>query len=132
MKRQVIKMTNIPIYRAKHFYYDRYVTSDSVKWFGNMLYLMENAKWVECVSKTMAISFPNIIDKNGKKIFASLSEDGVGGDDIKSTALGNDHNQRGATHECVVKFFNGNVYYEGVTLYPFNVTHELEVIGIHK
>ena len=33
---------------------------------------------------TLAIHFPNMIDKNGKKIFASLSEDGVGGDIIKT------------------------------------------------
>jgi len=33
--------------------------------------------------KTLAINFKNMIDKNGKKIFASLSEDGVGGDIVQ-------------------------------------------------
>ena len=32
--------------------------------------------------ETIAIHFPNMLDKNGKKIFASLSEDGVGGDEF--------------------------------------------------
>ena len=45
------------------------------------LYLLdENFDWVECESNTRSVSYPNMIDKNGKKIFASLSEDGVGGD----------------------------------------------------
>lgn len=92
--------TNIPIYRAKKkdsneytegfLYQDivSYVPSDGVKsdeynkaldeesWF-----LMDNIGRNEMIDiTTLAIHFPDMVDSNGNKIFASLQEDGKGGD----------------------------------------------------
>ena len=88
--------------------------------------------------KTLAIHFPSMIDKNGKKIFASLSEDGIGGDEVVATATSNDHNQRGAIDTLIAKMFMGNCCLgykdtiSGVPIYPFNVSHTIEIIGIHN
>ncbi len=134
----------IPIYRAKKIDSDEWVEGFYVYKKGARGYENHSISYNKSVKRqsiicdttidpnTLAIHFPNMIDKNGKKIFASLSEDGLGGDIVKSMALANDHNQRGATHKATVKLINGNVYYEGATLYPFNVIHIIEVVGIHK
>jgi len=77
--------------------------------------------------KTIAIHFPNMIDKNGKKIFASLSEDGVGGDIIKSV-----YENKG-----VPLIFDGDYMFTSfkiltnTVLVPQMANH-YEVIGIYK
>ena len=42
--------------------------------------IIANYKEVDVDSSTLAIHFPDMIDSEGTKIFASLSEDGKGGD----------------------------------------------------
>ena len=87
---------NIPIFRAKKIDSDEYVT-------GFLVIEKENNKYftttnstliynksvdtelrtifnVEIDPSTLAIHFPDMIDSQGNKIFASLSEDGRGGD----------------------------------------------------
>jgi len=61
------------------------------------------------------------------------------GDRVKCTAINNDHNQKGAITIMTIKYFMGNACLcfdgsdSGVTLYPFNVTHWMEVVGnIHQ
>lgn len=70
--------------RAKHLYSDEYFISDSIKFTfsGTQIYLYDHKKhrWVECEQETRSIHFPDMIDNEGTKIFASLSEDGKGGD----------------------------------------------------
>jgi len=115
-------MTQIPIYRAKK--------RDSEEWVKGYLFkrdeyffIMVSAYDVYRVDpSTLSISFQNMIDKNGKKIFASLSRGGIGGDIIKS--------------------FFSKPFTEGVLKYDggaFRVNSGLtpnfkmwEVIGIHK
>lgn len=67
--------------------------------------------------------FVGLTDCNKKKIFE--------GDIIKSTALSNDHNQKGATVTSEIVIWSGNACIKTglVTLYPFNVDHVIEVIG---
>lgn len=66
---------NIPIYRAKKIDSDVYITG----------YLYKNGDFVTVHNiridpPTLAIHFPDMLDSKGNKIFASLSEDGKGGD----------------------------------------------------
>ena len=68
--------------RARHLYSNRYIISDSVKFEFNQMYLKEKGKWLECEQDTRSINFRDMIDSEGTKIFASLSEDGKGGDRI--------------------------------------------------
>lgn len=86
----------------------------------------------EIAPEYLSINFEDMLDSEGNKIFASLSEDGKGGDIAKSIATMNDHGQKGAIHYATVKFRNGNTYYEGATLFPFNVTEILKVTGIQQ
>ena len=83
---------NIPIYRAKkidsdeyiqgyllskniivttEYYYPQGIPSETEKKFNNI------------DQSTLAIHFPDMLDNQGNKIFASLSEDGKGGDIMK-------------------------------------------------
>ena len=77
----------IPIYRAKKIDSDEYVEGLLMKSNKGItgyevFCIQEDNFWREIPidQNTLAIHFPNMIDKNGKKIFASLSEDGVSGD----------------------------------------------------
>jgi len=68
--------------RAKHLYSDKYIISANIKFELDGMYLYENNRWVECEEETRSINFGEMLDKDGKKIFASLSEDGKGGDTL--------------------------------------------------
>ena len=83
---------NIPIYRAKKIDSDEYVEGDFFKgkpstntfnidyWFEDEVKHGKKAFTIDV--STLAIHFPDMIDSDGTKIFASLSEDGKGGDII--------------------------------------------------
>jgi len=128
-------MLNIPIYRAKKL--------DSEEWVEGYLYklpiLRKNDKPYIMISdlvnsvmpseidpKTLSIHFPNMVDKNGKKIFASLSEDGVGGDTVKLNVLV-DKKEKGSYWED--RTFE--VKFENQSFIPSRLRNS-EVIGIHK
>ena len=80
---------NIPIYRAKKIDSDEYAV-------GYYTYNIDNGLgfiWEENIHKvditTLAIHFPDMLDSQGNKIFASLSEDGKGGDILEYKKLTN-------------------------------------------
>lgn len=102
----------IPIYRAKKIDTDEWVEGSLITYAFEIAQI-HNSNTKVCKSietNTLAIHFPNMIDKNGKKIFASLSKDGVGGDIVSS-------------YEA-----------EPIVFDDINLTkwEELAVIGIHK
>lgn len=74
----------IPIYRAKKIDSDDYITGE-VHTIKDRLFL--RGEFLPCVigieevdKTTLSIHFPDMIDSNGNKIFASLQENGKGGD----------------------------------------------------
>ncbi|MFA7084973.1 MAG: hypothetical protein WC141_10660 [Arcobacteraceae bacterium] len=75
---------NIPIYRAKKVYSDEYV----IGWYSDPI-LIEGKLYLSITNKngtfridttTLAIHFDDMIDSEGNRIFASLGENGKGGD----------------------------------------------------
>lgn len=75
---------NIPIYRAKKIDSDEWVEgfySQGVSRDKETRFAITNIIMLKEIDpSTLAIHFPNMIDSEGTKIFASLSEDGKGGD----------------------------------------------------
>ena len=90
---------NIPIYRAKRKdngeWAEVYLTElwadlgderrfaiDQCETFDNNEYSLNV---FEILPETLAIHFPDMLDKNGKRIFASLNESGIGGSIITAS-----------------------------------------------
>ena len=71
----------IPIYRAKKKESDEFIIGYLIRYSnGYHIKLLHESTEVKIDASTIAMHFPDMIDKNGKKIFASLSKSGVGGD----------------------------------------------------
>lgn len=79
----------IPTYRAKKKYSDEWVEgyysyqSCDDKHFIQWNTDTDVVEFEEIEPNTLAIHFPDMIDNKGTKIFASLSENGVGGDIVE-------------------------------------------------
>ena len=80
---------NIPIYRAKKIDNNEYVEGfyykdgkDHIIFNGDSTTIF-GLRVID--STTLAIHFPDMIDSQGNKLFASLSEDGKGGDIVDTT-----------------------------------------------
>lgn len=92
-------LTNIPTYRAKKRDSDEWVegflTCEIYKKHEEYFIIKPPSKMNDLLASydmvdptTLAIHFPSMLDKKDKKIFASLSEDGKGGDRLKITVDG--------------------------------------------
>ena len=76
---------NIPVYRAKKIDSDEHVVGafhHRVTRNENYIYTDDSGVY-EIDQSTLAIHFEDMLDSQGNKIFASLSEDGKGGDIMK-------------------------------------------------
>jgi len=118
-------MTQIPIYRAKKIDSDEWVEGFYIE--EQKLYYMKILKIPKVNGKeidpsTLSIHFPQIVDKNGKKIFASLSEDGIGGSDV-TAYLPNDFKTKREYTAKLSKFGEFNI---------FGSLENIEVTGTHK
>ena len=93
---------NIPIYRAKKIDSDEYIIGSTIiknkmwtsgKGYHDVFYILKDENVsiltrfpvyypdvVRVDPTTLAIHFPDMLDSQGNKIFASLNEDGKGGD----------------------------------------------------
>ena len=104
-------------------YYDEY--SQRIAWFEGTAHHnvpVKNGTVGQSIGKT---------DTHSVEVFE--------GDIIKTVALNNDHNQKGAVVVVVVRRFQGNSCLclagqdSGVTYYPFCIIHTMEIIGnIHE
>ena len=119
--------TQIPIYRAKRIYGDEYVDGylissmmiEASDWTGT--------EWIRYIREidpsTLAIHFPDMLDSEGTKIFASLSEDGKGGDVCEFP------------HHKETIYYQNNRFFAGVGLELFtvkNISKSFKVTGIQE
>ena len=109
--------TNIPIYRAKKINSDEYVEGDLIT-TEDQMNIISSKFWDKRTllsikhkvdPSTLAIHFPDMIDSEGTKIFASLSGDGKGGDNIIHKNYTSNHYK--------VKFVNSEL---GLNIIPIN------------
>ena len=85
------KMINLPIFRAQRLYSDEYVfgvpRQDSKGMYEMIINVVEDGidgviqRYIDV--DTISIHFPDMLDSQGNKIFASLQKDGKGGDIVK-------------------------------------------------
>jgi len=136
---------NIPIYRAKKIDGDEWIESETI--FTNKEITRAVIRWtygeisgyigdvlfpiIHIVDpKTLSIHFPNMVDKNNKKIFASLSKDGVGGDRLtdgygeKYTCIFSK-----ITNSCVMRYETIQLQTETMGVYD-GYWKTFEVVGI--
>jgi hypothetical protein len=88
-------ISNIPIYRAKKINNDEYVEGYLIShyifkewiddfWTSYGETMSNKAEVYNIDVSTLSIHFPSMIDSQGNKVFASLQEDGKGGDILQS------------------------------------------------
>ena len=131
---------NIPIYRAKKIDSDEYVIGFYSSAYDVHHYIITHLgvdTKVNVVFKmstdihkidptTLAIHFPDMLDGQGNKFFASLSEDGKGGDII---------HRDGMTFKTIYKSVNGRFEaYEinGMHHLLAHKFHQTKIIGIQQ
>ena len=77
-------MSNLPIFRAKKIDSDEYVEGflKNCTDTGLDVFWLQDNDFIDYKIEinTLSINFPDMIDSQGNKIFASLQEDGKGGD----------------------------------------------------
>lgn len=122
--------------RAKSLCYDEYLISDSVMYKHNNLYLKVKGKWRECDETTRSLNFEDMLDRQGNKIFASLSEDGKGGDkmlrgvDMEQYGLKNTYYTAVCTRGSVLlKELSEST---SISFVAYGFLKELKVIGIQE
>ena len=140
-------MIEIPIYRAKKkIGSDEYITGillPELKRFNGKSYIIsdytrmqdfDNA--VEIDVSTLSIHFPDMLDSKGNKIFASLSEDGKGGDRVwcKWRTCNGDDMESGAyvAFKKTLFVIMMEIYRDGIIPFSFNYFNSIETIGIEQ
>lgn len=148
-----MKNINIPIYRAKKIDSDEYVIGFYSSAYDIRHYVITNlgvdtkTSTVYQMSTdihkidatTLSINFPDMLDSKGNKIFASLNEDGKGGDIVKYEQVMGGILKSSGPEECIVKYCNRdhiiapffiNAKYKNQKTYM--TKEHLQVIGIQK
>ena len=128
-------MSNIPIYRAKKIDSDEYIEGyyfkeideeasrdeQSFTWYSVLRTSYgDHYKDIKIDPSTLAIHFHCMLDSDNKKIFASLSEDGKGGDIVNNFDI-----------QGVVKYHKNRFH---ITSDGFNssLNGDLKIVGIKE
>ena len=131
-----LKDSNIPIYRAKKIDSDEYVVGylNYCKTHGLCFIAVfsdgESINY-DVDSSTLSIHYPNMLDSEGKKIFASLSESGKGGDRLVSYNHYFNMHDKWQDFEDTVKLELGCYTFDN-TPFSENDFTQIKVIGVQK
>ena len=104
-------MINIPIYRAKEIDGDEYIIGsldfNASRVNDTFYYIITGNRCNHTIDPTtIGIHFPDMLDSQGNKIFASLSEDGKGGDIVKHEQVLGGILKSSGPKECIIKYCN--------------------------
>lgn len=109
-------------FRAKRLDNSDYLISDGIRWINDELELRDNSEtmfdsWIPCDDTTRSVSYPDMLDSEGNRIFASFSENGNGGDILEWSIFPDNDNE---------KRINGIPFYSrgGV----FKITDRIEML----
>jgi len=128
--------TNIPIYRAKKIdsneYVEGYYSPRFFTCMGGKICHTINTKdgnQYKIDQSTLAIHFPDMLDSDNKKIFASLGEDGKGGDTLESDSIYGKKSVSILTSSgfSISNYDNGDYYTP-----DYFVWDEFKVVGIQE
>ena len=119
----------IPIYRAKKIDSNEYVIGYLLPEYKGKFYLSvewssdfdgDTPDFVQIDISTLSIHFPDMLDSQGNKIFASLNGDGKGGDIVE-------YNEK----QEIIKYSNGTIE---TYMFRFEDLKELsfEAVGIQE
>lgn len=124
-------MNNIPVYRAKVIDSDEYIVGQYCAYKGHStIFNNYGMDGIAIDPTTLAIHFNDMLDSEGNKIFASLSEDGKGG-----TLLEHDDYDNGilTSYEAnVVVIENGLICFKNDFPNPLKEYKNLKIIGIQE
>ena len=122
----------IPIFRAKKLDSDEYVQgwySSPILISGKLYVSITNTNGEFSIdTTTLSIHFPDMIDSKGNKIFASLQEDGKGGDNV----LYSDYK---TIYTMVFDILKGGVYAKNISNEDgtgYKLNPRLKIIGIQQ
>ena len=129
-------MINLPIFRAKKTDSDEYVSgylkftkyNNRTEYVINYVY-DSSSVFGECEidPSTLSIHFPDRLDSQGNKIFASLQEDGKGGDICESKWFNTDVRLTVETES--VRYSNGTMIQDGYNISRYDYK---KIIGIQQ
>ena len=119
-------MKSVPIFRAKKIDSDEYIIGylkfDRKHNHYSINPIDDENTWHKIEENTLAIHFTDMLDSQGNKIFASLQEDGKGGDILQS---------RGYKSPCIFnKGFTVRTVFGVCNFYM--LADRLKVIGIQE
>ena len=125
-------MINLPIYRAKKIDSDEYVMG----WYSSPI-IIEGKTYLSITNKdgeyridttTLSIHFPDMIDSQGNKIFASLQEDGKGGD----VCSVNDYIDSGLKGVAIYQNYGFRIDRKGKAMGISLSSTDIKIIGIQQ
>ena len=120
-------LIKVPEFRAKRINSNEYVIGYLIE--NKILTNIKEAQLsypFEVDITTLAINFPNMLDSDGNKIFASLRRDGKGGDIVLKTV-------KTSSKECIALFSEfGAMLDTGKFVIPMCRSLQLKVTGIKE
>ena len=144
-------ISNIPIFRAKKLDSNEYVEGSLIQsrfifkewiddvWTSFRETRSNKAEVYEIDPTTLSIHFLDMLDSKGNKIFASLQEDGKGGDILKGQVYGI---SKGKVWDMVAeykdtsiwltRYINNNAHISMPLVYQKNGYRDMKVIGIQE
>ena len=125
-------MINLPIFRAKKIDSDEYVMG----WYSSPI-IIEGKTYLSITNKdgeyridttTLSIHFPDMLDSQGNEIFASLQEDGKGGD----VCSVNDYIYGGLNGVAIYQKYGFRIDRKGKAMGISLSSTDIKIIGIQQ